>query len=120
MTYREAMDIVAKVTFRDWKFTVEDNIGDGRYLQVSFMEGGELQKGRKWKLSEHMTPSELVQTAFKAVLTATEHETREFFKYKNYPIFSPHYDIEALVALCSGWKFEVRPPPPPEDVNYSI
>jgi hypothetical protein len=56
-------------------------------------------KGRKWLLSEHMLDGELVQTALKAVLTALEHEAREKFKYRGAAIFSPHYDIEKLVAL---------------------
>jgi hypothetical protein len=56
-------------------------------------------KGRKWLLSEHMLDGELVQTALKAVLTALEHEARERFKYRGVAIFSPHYDIEKLVAL---------------------
>lgn len=56
-------------------------------------------KSRKWLLSEHMTDGEIVQTAFKAVMTAIEHETREKFMYRGQAIFDPHYDIEALVAL---------------------
>lgn len=62
---------------------------------------GELQKwsGRKWQLSEHMTDQEIVQTAFKAVLTALEHEARELFKYKDVSVLDPHYDLEKLVEL---------------------
>jgi len=66
------------------------------------------QRGRKWLLSHHMTHSEVVQTAFKAVLTAVEHEVRESFTYKGCAIFGPHYDIERLVALCKGDHKEVR------------
>lgn len=56
-------------------------------------------KGLKWLLSPHMTAGEVVQTAFKALLTAQEHETREQFKYKGVSIFDPHYDLDRLVAL---------------------
>jgi hypothetical protein len=52
-------------------------------------------------ISTHMTPGELVQTAFKAVLTFLEHEARENFKYKGVSVFDPHYDIEKLVELRS-------------------
>lgn len=56
-------------------------------------------RGRKWKLSRHMTNSEVVQTAFMATMAAVEHETREQFLYKGQPIFDPHYDIEQLHLL---------------------
>lgn len=56
-------------------------------------------KGRKWRLSPHMTRSEIVQTALKAVLTAEEHEVRERFKYRGQPIFDPHYDVDELWHL---------------------
>ncbi len=56
-----------------------------------------LWHGRKWALSTHMTRSEVVQTAFKAVVTALEHEARERFRYRGESVFDPHYDIDALV-----------------------
>jgi hypothetical protein len=56
-------------------------------------------KGRKWRLSEHMTSGEIVQTAFLAVITALEHEAREKFAYRGVSVFDPHYDIERLVEL---------------------
>lgn len=55
--------------------------------------------GRKWLLSEHMTDAEIVQTVFKAVMTAVEHEVREQFLYKGQSVFDPHYDLEKLVEL---------------------
>lgn len=55
--------------------------------------------GRKWRLSEHMTKSEIVQTAFLAVLTAAEHEVRETFKYQGAAIFGPHFNVDRLVTL---------------------
>lgn len=58
------------------------------------------ERGRKWMMSIWMTPSEVVQTAFKAVLTFVEHETRENFKYKGRAIFGPHFDVEKLVGLA--------------------
>lgn len=57
--------------------------------------------GRKWYLSEHMTKSEVVQTALMAALTAEEHECREFFRYKGKRIFGPHIDIYALMEVCN-------------------
>lgn len=60
----------------------------------------ELQHGRKWYLSPHMTRSEVVATAFKAILTAEEHEVREHFKYKGAAVFGPHFNVERLVELA--------------------
>lgn len=65
--------------------------------------------GRKWRLSRFMTKSEIVQTAFKAVLTALEHEAREAFTYHGASIFDPHYNVDALLALRkSARALEVR------------
>jgi hypothetical protein len=58
-------------------------------------------KSRKWLLSRHMTVSEIVQTAFKATLTAIEHEARENFRYRNVAIFGPHFNVERMVTLAS-------------------
>lgn len=75
------------------------------YLQVVFMardngRPGVLpieQRGRKWRLSEHMTPSEVVRTQFMAVMAVVEHEVRELFEYRGGAIFGPHISIEALL-----------------------
>lgn len=53
--------------------------------------------GRKWLISEYMTDGEIVQTVFKAYMTALEHEGRENFYYKGATIFDPHYDLDRLV-----------------------
>ena len=76
------------------------------YLQVSCTDGecnttgGAFPwMGRKWRLSQYMTHSEVVQTAFLAVLTTLEHEARERFTYRGRTIFDPHYDVEKLWSL---------------------
>lgn len=56
--------------------------------------------GRKWDLSQHMTESEVVLTAWKAYLTFIEHEAREQFHYKGKKIFDPHIDVNALLEAC--------------------
>lgn len=57
--------------------------------------------GRWWRLSPHMTPSEIVSTAFKAVITALEHEARESFLYRGVPVYDAHLDVEQLADLRS-------------------
>lgn len=55
--------------------------------------------GRKWRLSQHMTDGEIVFTAFKALLTALEHEAREMFKFDGVTVADPHVDVHKLVEF---------------------
>lgn len=59
-----------------------------------------IQHSRKWFVSEHASDSELVLTAFKAALTAEEHECRESFKFKGKRVLGPHIDVNALLTVC--------------------
>lgn len=69
------------------------------------------QNGRWWRLSRHMTDGEVVQTAFKAVLTFMEHETRESFKVDGLPVMQPHWSLEALVSMAQDRdQTQERPP----------
>lgn len=101
MNKQEIEDILALVTYKTWSFFVGED-GERLYLQVTFVEEdfatGEqgTQRGRKWLLSPFMTKSEVVTTAFKACITAEEHEAREKFRYKGKMIFGPHIDVDAL------------------------
>lgn len=76
------------------------------YLRVAALEGtcnvtgkGLSWNGRKWRLSEHMTDGEVVATAFKALITALEHEARELFTFQGAAVYDSHVDIYKLVAL---------------------
>lgn len=48
-----------------------------------------------------MCKNEIVTTAFKAVMTAMEHEVRENFRYRGASIFNPHMDPDKLVDFVS-------------------
>lgn len=104
MTLDEMAELCGRITFPKMLIVVRTK-NDVPYLQITARgqcntTGEDVDwNGRKWMLSEHMTPGEIVQTAFKAIMTAVEHETREQFRYFGQPIFDPHYDIDALVAL---------------------
>ena len=106
MTPARARQVLRLVDFPGYRFQV---LGHSTlmYLQATFhapcnVSGGKSvqQSTRKWQLSVNMTPSELVQTALKCVLTSLEHEARERFRYRGEAIFGPHFDVEQLVALC--------------------
>lgn len=96
MDYANMLREVAEIQYKDWIFNVSMD-GPRPVLQLE-MPGG--WKSRKWLLSPHMTTGEFVQTCFKAVLTAEEHEARERFLYKSVPVLGPHIDIVELLAAA--------------------
>lgn len=107
MTPAELKAFVAEhITYKDWTFYVH-TAGPIPYLQVHFkgtcsVTGNtETQKGRKWLLSHHMTPSEVVGTCWLAVQRAELHEAAEVFHYKGVAIYNPHQDVEVLVDAAT-------------------
>lgn len=92
--------ILGHVSYRgpDWTLRVEAD-GGGYWLQVIIENRSEPLHCRKWRLSEHMTRSEIVGTAFKAFLTAEEHECRERFRYRSERVFGPHFDVDYVANL---------------------
>lgn len=74
--------------------------GQRMHMQGSFATNGETQFTRKWYISNKACKNEVVNTAFKLVLTAMEHEVRELFTYKERKIFGPHYDVDVLAGIC--------------------
>lgn len=107
LTFSLARETLDRVKFEDYTFFLAEH-GERLYLQVRYLEpdvdgntdAPEIQHGRKWDVSRHATPSELVQTAFKAVLTSMEHRAREHFLYRGERVFGPHFDVEDLARLC--------------------
>lgn len=112
MDAAETMRVLAGIEYKDWMLIVGRD-GDRDYLQWRFIatcvKTGErcTQTSRKWPLSKWMTVSELVGTAFKAAITAEEHECRENFLWGGKRIFNPHVDVRALAEVCD--REDVRP-----------
>lgn len=105
MTLEQMEEAIDEVRYKDWSIYINADENGSLFMQVAFFapnEWGvpELQQGRKWLLSKHMTKSEIVQTALKAVLTAEEHEARENFMYRGRKVFGPHVYIDALWDAC--------------------
>lgn len=121
-SWAEVREILKEISFNDWEFYVrpmaapvsKDYLGRDlsvedpewpHFLQIQFMAPDlvsgepERQYCRKWQLSLHMTVSEIVYTAFKAVLAALEHEAREQFRFRGASCLGPHVDVEQLVEL---------------------
>lgn len=103
MSHTEVIELLMQIRCRDFVFRAAL---DGSWIQVkrwgldSDTNKLDWIKGRKWRLSEHMTKSEVVQTALKACIAFEEHEVREAFTYKNKAIFGPHLSIDKLVEFC--------------------
>lgn len=114
MTVLEMKSLISHIQYKDWTFHL-DHYDRDIYLQCRFKakcsvsDIVEDQRGRKWRLSLHMTKSEIIATAFKAVMTAEEHEVRDHFKYYNQPIYTSHYDVDGLLHLCERQSMDVRP-----------
>lgn len=121
----KAQDALDLVRYKSWVIAAfPETDGPGAYLQVRFnapdyskdrpgrANPAVAQAGRKWRLSEHMTKSEIVQTALMAVLAAEEHEIREQFRYKGSAIFGPHFDVDRLHDMAGvDGASDVRPTP---------
>lgn len=117
-TLTDFYSVLEKVQYKDWTIhigAVKDT--NNFYLQVrfnAFMLGPigsyVMQYGRKWLLSPWMTDTEVVVTAFKACLTAEEHECKERFRYNKQPVFSPHLDVDDLAdaLLCAEVELDER------------
>lgn len=103
------------VNYQDWGFEIREKEGC-LFLQITFLAADndkpgskiDIQRGRKWLLSQHMTKSEFIQTCLKAVLTAEEHEIRERFTYKGEAIFGPHFDVDELYRIATDEKTDIR------------
>lgn len=110
--------VLAKCQFPHTKIFA-GGFDDRPYLQISMdtqdarhpRERRASWNGRKWQLSQHMTDSEIVQTALLALITWAEHEVRESFEYRGEAIFAPHFDVDDLVTLIAAERLgEARRP----------
>lgn len=102
------LHIIERTSYPGFTFKLEQRSGEV-FLSVVCVTGidnatgdPDAWSGRKWLLQRHMTNSEVVLTAFKAVLTALEHEARELFIYRGQPILHGHPDVEQLVTLMEN------------------
>lgn len=116
-----ASRVIAKVQYKPgWSVTLLEQTAESGeknvFLQCVFQAPDvdapdsppTAQYGRRWALWPGMTETELVETAFKAIMTAENHEVGEWFRYEGEQVFSPHFDIQARLALCREGKFDHR------------
>jgi len=106
-TLEDIKNVVANITYKKGWEVLTFMDGDRPMIQVIFdgedEKTGNLekQKCRKWAMSFHMTTTEIVYSVLKAIQAAEDHETREFFKYKNVRIANPHFSVEDIVLMVN-------------------
>lgn len=106
MTLEEMQQVIAECEFPHYTLAVTIDGRGAIYLRASYVEPDvhtgkqELQQTRRWFLSPEMTRSEIVSTAFKCVLTSAEHRVREWFRYRGRAVYGPHFNVDALWAIC--------------------
>lgn len=82
-------------------------IGKDNYIKNDDQEAEKIVYGRRWRVESQLPSSEIIQTAFLALLKAREHEIRELLKYSfESPIdqqkniittpFSCHHDLPLM------------------------
>lgn len=121
-------EIIADIDF-DPKFVLfvdEDNasiflqvgiIGQDNYLKHDLQEAEKIVYGRRWRVEATLPSSEIIQTAFLALMKAREHEIRELFKQKTYSEngsnvttpFSCHHDLPLIAMSRATNVNEPRP-----------
>lgn len=96
-------DVLSFVSFSDYRFITTQHGGDVLvYAEFDAPDNASdshvlhVQKTRRWVIRPDASDSEIVQTAFKLVLTSIEHEAREQFQFNHRAIFGPHFDVYKL------------------------
>lgn len=102
----EVRAILVKLHYPGYRFLAERR-GTCVFLFASYFEsdirGGPdvIQETRSWLIKDGDVPSAIVQTAFKCVLTSSEHRVREHFRYRGKRIFGPHFSVDSLHDICT-------------------
>jgi hypothetical protein len=111
MTNEELQAIIENISILDRKIIAREVvIGHplGWHLQVTYHEADiytgaiELQKSRKWLIEPDATESDVVETAFSAIMRSYDHVVKEHFLYKGKRVYSPHFDIADRLKMAEG------------------
>lgn len=103
MNKDQVLGIVGKCRFENYSFHVDGD--ENIFVHASYCESDTVtgvmmrQRTRRWLISDEATPSDVVRTCFKCVLTSMEHRAREWFTYRDAAIFNPHFDADELVEI---------------------
>lgn len=105
MTPEIARQILKGVKFPEYTFEIVEREGRA-FLRAWYWDKDtvtgkrEKQYTRKWDVPAYIEKSELVQTAFKCIVTSMEHRAREGFTYNGEAILNPHFNCDDLWKLA--------------------
>ena len=104
MKHEEILAILGNIRYKNWFFElyahpVEYTLRISWFDACSVTGKKELQHSREWFL-DTLTEDGIVQTVFKAIANAEEHEVKERFRYKGKRVFNPHTAIADLMEVC--------------------
>lgn len=98
--------------------TVQDDqdVTSGWHVQVCYYEpdvnnpdgDAELQESRAWFIPESASETDVVDTAFAAVMRSYDHVVKEHFTYKGKRVFSPHFTMEERLAMAAHQEAEIK------------
>ncbi len=93
--------VLRKLKFQDWKFVAAER-GGMVYIKATWAAPCNVtgtpsqQVSRRWLIRPEASEMEIVQTAFKLVITALEHEAREQFAWHGRAVLGPHQNLDQL------------------------
>lgn len=102
-------EVTGPVEIQPSGVTTEDSdVTSGWHIQVCYHEpdiykpdgDAQLQKSRPWFIGEGASESDVVDTAFAAVMRSYDHVVKEHFTYKGKRVFSPHFTVEERLAMA--------------------
>lgn len=100
-------DILEDCSYRDYEFQAWSS-GTQAFIYATYEEPDtvtglpDIQETRSWVIDlSTTTKDQVVSTAFLCVLTSMEHRAREWFLYKQAPIYQPHQGVDALLAITA-------------------
>lgn len=106
MTPGEMRKVLELCQYPGYTYHLSEVMYESPYLVCTYDEPNsvtgktEQRVTRRWMLTPEITPSELVETAFRCVLTAMEQRVREMFAYRGRPVMDWNHDVEMLVGVC--------------------
>lgn len=106
MNFTDASVILRDVKYPGYQFVLYQGEHGELSLRAWYKEPDittgrvETQWTRYWPIDASWNKGQLVQTAFKCVLTSHEHRAREHFTYQGERVFGPHLALDGLVALA--------------------
>ena len=116
MSFEQLNSILNKIKYKDWKL-IAQNYTDCYVIKWVFLDKDVTnpydhnlyeQHCRKWFISKHSTESEVIRSAYLAVIQAEMHEAAEQFQFNDVRLFDPHTNYTDLANYMSTANQDIR------------